>query len=123
MDINENKTMDTIENTTSEVKTTTSDIETNPINDITFKKPYTFEGQTYDGIDLSNIENLSTKDLLNADKLYTRQGNVSPTAEMTLAYACIVATTVTKKPLEFFTNLPANEGMKVKTSVINFLYN
>jgi hypothetical protein len=123
MDINENVTMETNENTTSEVSTTTSVIETNTVNNITFKKPYQFEGQTYEGIDLSNIESLSTKNLLDADKLYTKQGNISPTAEMTLAYACIVASITTKKPIEFFINLPANEGMKVKTAVINFLYN
>jgi hypothetical protein len=123
---NENTTNDvttTEENTTtvnSEAITTTN---TNSIFNITFKKPYLFEGQTYEGIDISNIENLSTKDLSTADRLYTQQGNISPAAEMTTGYACIIANMVTQKPIEFFTNLPANEGIKVKTAVVNFLYN
>ncbi|WP_297429316.1 phage tail assembly protein [Clostridium sp.] len=107
------------ENETKDVNTTTA----GTIYNITFKKPYIFEGQTYDGIDLSNIENIATKDLLEVDKLYTKLGYVSPTAEMTLAYACIIASKITQKSLEFFNNLPGNEIMKVKTAVINFLYN
>lgn len=35
---------------------------------VKFDKPYTFEGVDYNEIDLSRIENLSTKDLINADK-------------------------------------------------------
>jgi hypothetical protein len=99
------------------------DANVESINNIKFKKPYEFEGQTYDGVDLSEVENISTKDLLEVDKIYTKLGYISPTAEMTLAYSCIIASRATKKSLEFFTSLPANEGMKVKTAVINFLYN
>lgn len=105
------------------------DIENNTVNTeeneylIKFNKQYVFEGQNYDSIDLSNIESLSTNDLINADKAYLSTGNISPTAEMTLAYACIIAAKVTQKPIEFFNQLPAKEGMKVKTAVVNFLYN
>lgn len=90
---------------------------------IKFKKPYIFEGQTYNEIDLSKIEDISTKDLTDVDKLFYATGNVAPSTEMSLAYACIVASKVINKPLEFFNKLPGNEGIKVKTVVINFLYN
>lgn len=115
--------MEEKEVTENKVYETMEDANTDSINNIKFKKPYVFEGETYDGVNLSDIEKISTKDLLEVDKIYTKLGYMSPTAEMTLAYACIIASRATKKSLEFFTSLPANEGMKVKTAVINFLYN
>lgn len=90
---------------------------------ITFKKPYIFEGQTYESIDLSNVENVSTRDLVETDKLFYATGNIAPSSEMSMAYALIIASKVTKRPLEFFTGLPGREGIKVKTAVVNFLYN
>lgn len=115
--------MDNIENTTNEVSTNVSITNTDSIYNITFQKPYTFEGQTYEGIDLSNIENISTKQLVEVDKLFYSTGNIAPNSEMSLAYACIVASKVSNKPLEFFTGLSGKEGIKVKTAVVNFLYN
>lgn len=109
----------TMNNTTTGVDTeeTTNDLL------IKFNKPYTFEGKTYTEIDLSGIESISTKDLLAVDKLYYQTGNLAPQIEVTLAYTCIVASKVANKPLEFFNQLPAKEGIKVKTIVTNFLYN
>lgn len=90
---------------------------------VKFNKPYVFEDTTYTELDLSALENISTKDLLATDKLYYQTGNIAPQIEVTLAYVCIVASKVTKKPLEFFYGLPAKESMKVKTVVTNFLFN
>jgi len=109
--------------TTNEVITTESILTNNSIYNITFQKTYKFEGQNYDGIDLSGIENISTKQLVEVDKLFYATGNMAPTSEMSLAYACIVASKVSNKPLEFFTGLSGKEGIKVKTAVVNFLYN
>ncbi len=90
---------------------------------IKFNKAYSFEGQTYTEIDLSNLENISTKDLIAVDKLYYATGNMAPSSEMSLAYSCIVASKVASKSLEFFNQLPAKEGIKVKSVVVNFLFN
>lgn len=114
---NENNTVTTEENENNGVSIADNEYL------IKFNKPYTFESQNYDSVNLSNIENLSTSDLIAADKVYLGSGNMSPTSEMTLAYACIIAAKVTQKPIEFFNQLPAKEGMKVKTAVVNFLYN
>ncbi|OPJ63685.1 phage tail assembly protein [Clostridium chromiireducens] len=103
--------------------TNIASIDVDSVYKIKFKKPYTFEGQTYEGIDLSDIENISTKDLVETDKLFYATGNIAPSTEMSMAYALIVASKAAKKPLEFFTNLPGREGVKVKTAVVNFLYN
>lgn len=88
---------------------------------VKFKKPYCFEGKEYTEIDLSDIENLLARDLDTIDKLYSNSGHLAPVPEMTLAYACVVASVVTKLPIEFFKNLPAPEAMKVRYWVVNFL--
>lgn len=88
---------------------------------IEFKKPYTFEGDEYTSIDLSGIENLSTKDLIDADKQFNTSGQMALMNEMTTGYSCIIASKATKLPVEFFNGLPAGEGLKVKNTVMSFL--
>ena len=88
---------------------------------ITFNKPYKFEGTEYNEIDLSKIEDLTAADLEAVDKIFITSGSVDALKEMSISYACILASKVASKPLEFFRNLPAKEGMKLKTLVTNFL--
>lgn len=88
---------------------------------IKFNKSYNFEGLDYKEIDLSNLENLTTQDLASIDKIYTSKGQADPLKEMSVSYACILAAQVASKPVEFFENLPAREGIKLKTVVANFL--
>lgn len=86
-----------------------------------FKKPYKFEGEEYKEIDLQNIEDLSTRDLLDADKAFNTSGQMALMNEMATGYSLIIASKATKLPIEFFENLPANEGLKVKNIVMGFL--
>lgn len=88
---------------------------------IIFKKSYNFEGKEYKEVDLSGIENLSTKDLIEADKQFNLSGQMAMMNEMTTGYSCIIAAKGTKMPVEFFENLPAGEGLKVKNKVMGFL--
>lgn len=90
---------------------------------IIFKKPYKFDGMEYTQIDLSGLENLTAKDLADADKMFTTQGNVAVMNEMTSAYAYIIASKASGRPYEFVLGLPVKEAMKVKTMVTDFLYN
>lgn len=89
---------------------------------ITFNKPYTFEGTVYKEVDLSEIENLKTRDLAEADRTFFSTGQVALMNEMSTGYACIVASLVTKKPVTFFEQLPAKEGIKLKTVISGFFY-
>lgn len=88
---------------------------------IEFKKPYSFEGKEYKDIDLSNAVNLSTKDLIEADRLFNSSGQMALMNEMATGYTCIIASKATGLPIEFFENLPAREGLKVKNKVMGFL--
>jgi len=88
---------------------------------IVFKKPYNFEGKTYASIDLSGIEDLTGEDLLEADRVYSAGGNISPIPELSMGYAFAIAANVLKQPTQFFDKLPAKEAIIVKNTVITFL--
>ena len=87
-----------------------------------FKKPYSFEGETYTEVDLSGLEDLSAADLCKVGKMVKKIDGVDPIAEMSLPYAIYMAARVTGKPLEFFQQLPAREAIKLKNLVAGFLY-
>lgn len=89
---------------------------------VKFDKPYKFEGNEYTEIDLCNIENLTAIKMMEADKIFASKGYVDPLKEVNLAYSLIVAYLMTDKPLEFYTNLRANEAMKIKNVVSGFLF-
>ncbi|WP_297429286.1 hypothetical protein [Clostridium sp.] len=80
-------------------------IKTDSIYNITFKKPYRFEGQTYDGIDISAIENLSLKQLDETSDCYGME------------FTYRVASKLTNKPISFFMKLPVREVYKIETAV------
>lgn len=90
---------------------------------ITFNEPYTFENEEYKEIDLSPVKDLSSQDLINAEKMFHADGHNAMVPEVTLPYLLIVASILTKKPLSFFTKLPAREGLKIKNTVLLFLNN
>lgn len=91
---------------------------------VKFRKPYRFEGQDYDGVDLSGLEDLNAAALENVGRalLKKRPGLNPSTIEMTMEYAILLASRVAGKPLEFFERLPAKKAMKIKTAVVGFLY-
>lgn len=43
---------------------------------VVFNKPYTFEGETYDKIDLSGLDNLTAADMIAANKILDRTGSL-----------------------------------------------
>ena len=89
---------------------------------VVFNKPYTFEGETYDKIDLSGLDNLTAADMIAANKILDRTGSFTFLPEMSLEYACIIAAKATKLPVEFFKGLHPKEAVKVKNRVTAFFY-
>lgn len=88
------------------------------------RKPYTFEGTEYTEIDMSNLENMTGRDMSAVSKYVTKKNKgINPvTVEMSLEYAQAMATRVTKMPIEFFENLPARDCAELKGLVVGFLY-
>ena len=48
--------------------------------------------------------------------------NIDVMPEVSLEYACNLAARATKKPVEFFMQLPPREAMRVKNLVMGFLF-
>ncbi len=89
---------------------------------VKFSKPYVFEDDTYDGLDMSCLENLTTDDLSEIEKKFYKQGIASFNPENTAVYAKIVAWKATGLPIEFFNQLPVRDMMKIKSRIVNFFY-
>ena len=91
---------------------------------VKFRRPYQFEGQEYTQVDLSGLEDVSAGTLQNVGRalLKKRPGLNPSTIEMTMDYANMLAARVTSLPVEFFERLPGKDGMKIKTTVVGFLY-
>lgn len=95
-------------------------IENNLI--IELRKPYTFEGKTYDEIDLRGLETLTADDMIAASRVLDRSGSFSFLPEMTVEYACVISSRATKLPIEFFKGLHPKDAMKLKNRITGFLY-
>lgn len=87
---------------------------------IKFSKPYMFERTEYKEIDLSPLEDITAADMIATNKFMGYAGGAVP--EVTLEYACVLAARAVNKPVEFFTNMPPKEAMKVKNRVMGFLF-
>ena len=89
---------------------------------ITFSKPYNFEGEIFDGIDLSGLEDIKGRQLTAIEKAFGKAGVVSSMPETTSTYAKIAASAATGLPAEFFEDLPGKEVRKIKSAVTRFFY-
>lgn len=122
----EQETATATENGGSEQLTTSADMERQEAEEnkylIKFRKPFVWEDNTYTEIDMSGLEDLSAKDMIQAQRTMERSGSINVLPEMSLEYACIFASKATKMPVEFFQALPPKEAIKVKNKVTNFFY-
>lgn len=89
---------------------------------IKFRKPFTWEDKTYNEVDLSGMEDLTGRDMIQAQRIMERSGSINVLPEMSLEYACIFASKATKMPVEFFQALPPKEAIKIKNRITNFFY-
>ena len=89
---------------------------------ITFKKPFVWEDETYTGVDLSGLEDLSARDMIATQRMMERSGSINVLPEMSLEYARIFASKASGLPQEFFQSLPPREAIKVKNRVTSFFY-
>lgn len=93
---------------------------------VKFRKPYKFEGKTYDGLDMSGLEDLSGQDLRNIESMAARFGsleeNVNPMRETSISYALAAAMQVTGQPMEFFNRLPFRDMLLIKYTFAGFMF-
>lgn len=89
---------------------------------IKLKNPIMFEGNRYDKIDLTRLDDIKAADMVAISRRMTRSGNIDTTPETSLEYALNMANLATGLPLEFFDQLPPYVAMAIKGRVTNFLY-
>lgn len=90
---------------------------------IKFKKPYRFEGKEYTEVDLTGLDDLTGADMIAVNKYMQRTSSgIDVMPEVSLEYACVLASKAAKQPIEFFTGLPPREAMRVKNRVMGFLF-
>ena len=103
-------------------ETATPEATEDPESYVRFHKPYLFEGNHYAGIDLKAIEDLTAKDMCEAEKYLSKKGIISPLPEMTMEYIAFVSNRAIGQPIEFFMGLPPKDATKVKNKVTSFFY-
>lgn len=91
-------------------------------NVVMLAKPYMFEGKEYTEVDLSGLENITAKDMIEANKIYDRAGGFSIMPELSMEYALVIATRASKYPIEFFYGLQPRDAMRVKNKVTSFFF-
>ena len=89
---------------------------------VKFVNSYEFEGETITELDFSGMDDITAKDMIQANNLLTRSGRVVAVPEMDLQYILFIAHLATHKPLEFFDKLKPRDAVKVKNKVTNYFF-
>ncbi len=95
---------------------------------VEFKKSFAFDGKRYKGVDLTNICDLTAKDMIDAEN-YVKRMNIKSgfqsgeMIEQTSTYIFYMASRAAKLPLEFFYSLPASDAFIVKYKAMSFFLN
>lgn len=79
--------------------------------------PYEFKGKTYTEVDLSGVANLNSMNESEAENRIARAGFVVTEDSLNTLFACVLASMATGLPEEFFTGLPLDEAVKIRSTV------
>lgn len=91
---------------------------------LTLEQPYTYDGkkgeikgQTFDSIDLTEVENLCTMNELTAENRMVAEGFATVNKDRNYFHAVVIASQATGLPEDFFTALPLCEAAKLRNAV------
>lgn len=84
---------------------------------VTLDKPYTYDGKAVSVIDLSGVEELTSKDVSAAENEVLKTGIYSANMKNFFVYSCALASRATGNPIEFFTKMPLVDAVKVRSTV------
>lgn len=85
-----------------------------------FKKPYEFEEVIYTELEY-DLDSLTGADLSAAKRQWSAAGNFSPLPTTDADFCVYILASVAKKPIEFFTEMPARDYCGITQQVSNFL--
>ena len=110
--------MDKEKNIPSPVEET--DITPNTV--VKFSRSYSFEGKSYSEVDLAGMDDLTAKDMIEAEKYLFKTGTVSALPDQAVGYVCFIASKISDQPIEFFMGLSPRDMNRVKNKVTGFFY-
>lgn len=87
---------------------------------IRLSKEYELDGKKIKEIDLSNLENITARDMIKAENKVKLSNRTEFLPELTLEYSLWIAYYATKIPIEFFLNLNFKDSRSVKVAIENF---
>lgn len=89
---------------------------------VKFSRSYTFEGKSYSEVDLTGMDDLTAKDMMEAEKYLFKTGTVSALPDQAVGYVCFIASRISDQPIEFFMGLSPRDMNRVKNKVTGFFY-
>lgn len=90
---------------------------------VVLEKPYVFEGKEYTEIDMTNLDKLTIKDAIDAQRQLFGEQEIAAAVlcETTTAFARIIAAKATEQPIEFFKMMPRGISRRVASAVRSYL--
>ena len=98
------------------------DTDITPDTAVKCSRSYNFEGKTYSEVDLSGMDDLTAKDMIEAEKYLFKTGTVSALPDQAVGYVCFIASKISDQPIEFFMGLSPRDMNRVKNKVTGFFY-
>uniref|UniRef100_A8GLL4 Phage tail assembly protein n=1 Tax=Serratia proteamaculans (strain 568) TaxID=399741 RepID=A8GLL4_SERP5 len=88
--------------------------------EIVFKKPFKFEGNEYNKLDI-DLDAMTGKDITDELNILSNTGHISASAPLDVTFQAHLAARAAKQPVELIMALPAPEFMHICQRVQNFL--
>ena len=85
-------------------------------------KTYNFEGEEVSTVDLRGLDDVTAGQMIQAQKMITKSGNITGLLETNIEYLLILASFGSGRPIEFFKQLNAKDVVKVKNRVTGFFF-
>ena len=89
---------------------------------VVLSKTYQFEGEEVKTVDLSGLDSITADQMITAQNIVTRSGNVTALLETNIQYLLVLASFASGKPVEFFKQLNAKDTVRVKNRVSGFFF-
>lgn len=85
-----------------------------------FSKPYVFEDEEVKEIEI-DLESLKGSDIAAAKKEFSQEGHFSVMLASDPVFCMMLAARLTKRPKEFFEDLPGKDYLAISQGIQNFL--
>lgn len=85
-------------------------------------RTYRFDGEEVSSLDFSKLEDITAKDIIQANNIMESHGVYSVYSESTMYCALIIASDATGMPFEFFEKLKPKDAIAVKRLITRYFF-